>query len=267
MIETIDIGVGSLAFERSGSGDPLLLIPGFASGMWSWHRLTGLLAERFEVIAFDPRGVARSRIAPCAEVTIDLIAEDVVSLLGSLGIESAHVLGISFGGFVAQELALGYPERVNRLVLASTSFGGTGHVTPSSDVLAAFAPSEVSDPEERRRQFLTMAFSPEFVENEQDVVSEFCEQRLENVVPDEVYRQQLASALAFDTSERVGKILARTLVLSGDRDTVVPVENSRNLARAMQFAELRIVPGGSHMLFVERPDIFNEAVTEFLLAR
>ena len=98
-----------------------------------------------------------------AEVSIENIADDVAELLDKLEFEAAHILGISFGGFVAQEFALKYPRMVKKLVLASTSFGGPNHVAPSIEVLAAFASTEGLNSSARIRQYLTMAFSPNFV--------------------------------------------------------------------------------------------------------
>src|SRR3982751_2786658 len=89
-----------LCYETRGAGEALLLIPGFASGAWSWEWQTEELSRNFQVITFDPRGVSRSKIIEGAAVSIDSIADDVAKLLGELGIDAAHILGISFGGFV-----------------------------------------------------------------------------------------------------------------------------------------------------------------------
>lgn len=129
-------------YDIHGSGDALVLIPGFASGAWSWSWQIDEFATKFRVITFDPRGISRSPIGEGESVSIPSIADDIVALLEKLEIEKAHILGISFGGFVALDFALRFPERVKRLVLASTSFGGPRHVAPSMDVLAAFASTD-----------------------------------------------------------------------------------------------------------------------------
>src|SRR5205814_6419365 len=122
-----------------------------------------------------------------------------------LEIGRAHVLGISFGGFVAQDFALRHPGKVNKLVLACTSFGGKGHVLPSMDILAAFASTKGLNSGERIRQYLSVAFTPAFVADSPKAVDEFCRLREENVVPEPVYLDQLASATSFDTSARVAE--------------------------------------------------------------
>lgn len=254
----------TITYDVRGSGEPLVLIPGFASGAWSWHWQLDELGKVFKVITFDPRGIAVSGLDAGGEVSIEKIADDVVALIDELEIESAHVLGISFGGFVAQELALRYPERVAKLVLASTSFGGPNHVMPSMEVLASFASTEGLNSAERIRKYLTTAFSPDFVQAHAETVERFCTLREENVVPEEVYQLQLASAMGFNAEDRVGSIEAETLVLTGDSDTVVPPANSGNLARAIPNSALSLIAGGGHMAFVEKAAEFNSRVVNFL---
>jgi pimeloyl-ACP methyl ester carboxylesterase len=250
-----------------GSGDALVLIPGFASGAWSWSWQIDEFTKTFRVITFDPRGISRSSIGDGESVTIPSIAADIVSLLDKLEIEKAHILGISFGGFVALDLALRFPERVNRLVLASTSFGGPHHVAPSMEVLAAFASTDGLNTADRIRKYLTVAFAPEFVETHSEIVDRFCNLRETNHVPREIYMQQLQSALSFDVEDRVSQIKAETLVITGDNDVVVPTENSRNLAAAIPHSTLKLIKGSGHMAFVERAPEFNRIVLDFLRSK
>lgn len=251
-------------YDTQGSGEALILLPGFASGAWSWAWQIDEFAKTFKVITFDPRGISRSTISEDLTVSISSIADDVVELLDRLKIERAHVLGISFGGFVALDLALRFPERVNGLILASTSFGGPNHVAPSMEVLSAFASTDGLNSADRIKKYLTVAFSPEFVETSGETVNRFCEMREENSVPREVYMQQLQSALAFNVEDRVSQISAETLIITGDDDVVVPTQNSRNLAAAIPNAQLDVIEGSGHMAFVEKASAFNRAVIDFL---
>jgi pimeloyl-ACP methyl ester carboxylesterase len=253
-------------YESRGAGEPLVLIPGFAAGAWTWFEQTEELSKTFRVITFDPRGVSRSAADGNSTATISLqtIAADVAGLLDFLKIERAHVLGVSFGGFVAQEFALRFPERLKKLVLACTSFGGKNHVAADLEVLAAFVAADDLNKQERVRRFMIPAFTPEFAAARSDIIEKVCRLRAENIVPEKVYSQQMASAVAFDAERRVSAIRAETLVLTGDRDVVVPPQNSENLAKAIPNATLKIIENGSHMFFIENAKEFNQVVIEFL---
>lgn len=252
-----------LFYETSGTGAPLVLIPGFASGAWNWFCQTQTLAKHFRVLTFDPRGVANSKAADETNISIQTIADDVASLLDNLEIERASVLGASFGGFVAQEFALKYPERLDKLILACTSFGGKNHVAPASEVLQAFATTENLNSPERIRKFMIPAFTSEFVKHHFDQVEKVCRLREQNVVPETVYLAQLQSATGFDAEARVSNIEAQTLVLTGAKDLVVPPLNSDNLWRAIPNAKLKIIKGGGHLFFIEKAEEFNQTVIDF----
>ena len=112
-----------IAWERHGSGQPLLLIHGLGYARWGWEPVVEPLARSFDVILFDNRGIGESD-APPGPYTAAGLAADAAQVLDEAGVERAHVLGTSLGGMVAQELALAAPERVDRLVLACTTPGG-----------------------------------------------------------------------------------------------------------------------------------------------
>lgn len=220
-----------LYYESEGDGEPLILIPGFASGRSLWQKQVGPLARHFRVISFDPRGVAQSD-KPEGEQTIGLLADDVAELLQFLGIAGAHVVGVSFGGFVAQEFALRHSGMVRKLVLCCTSFGGPNHVVP-----------------------------------EPQIMSEIMQPRAAGEVSEEMYGVQLRAAVGFNAEDRLAAIGAPTLIVSGDADVIVPVQNSYNLARKIPNAELQLVSGGSHMVFMEQAEEFNQVLTEWLLRK
>jgi pimeloyl-ACP methyl ester carboxylesterase len=253
-----------LYYDVHGDGEPLILIPGLAAGRWIWFKQIQQLSEQFRVITFDPRGVGLSPLNS-DHLTIPMLADDVAELLRVLGIERAHVLGASFGGFVAQEFALAHPEMTSTLVLACTSFGGPGHVPPALETLTALASMEGFNTEERVRRNLLPAFAPDFAREYPEEIEQVVRLRLASSVAEEGYRAQLTAAVGFNAEPKLGTIKAPTLVLSGDSDAIVPVQNSRNLASKIPRAELRIVEGGSHLFFIEHPEEFNRIVVEFLV--
>ena len=259
----IQVGDVELYYEAHGEGEPLILIPGFGTGLWLWLKQTEAFAQRFRTIVFDPRGVGRSGGAG-TNATIAACADDVAALLSALGLESAHVLGASFGGFVAQEFALAHAQLLGKLVLCCTSFGGARHLLPSASTLQAMASVEGLNTEERTRRNLRPAFAAKFLAERPEAVEEFIAMRLRHPVGELTHFAQLQSAATFDAGARIARIEAPTLVITGDEDAIVPPGNSRNLAASIPRAHLSIIEGAGHMVFIERSDEFNRAVIEFL---
>jgi len=262
MVATSNIDI-DLHHEERGNGAPLVLIPGLAAGGWIWFKQIEALSEYFRVITFDPRGIGTTP-SNSEQLTIPLLANDVAALLRKLGIERAHVLGASFGGFVAQEFAATHPEMTRSLVLSCTSFGGPNHVPASMDTIAAIASTNGFNTEERIRRILLPAFSPDFVREHPEEIEYTMKLRLSTFVSEETYRSQVAAAVNFNAEPKLETITAATLIVSGDSDAVVPLQNSRNLASKISGAELAIIEGGSHLFFIERPKEFNGIVIEFL---
>ncbi len=257
----------NLQYETHGTGEPLILIPGFASGAWNWFRQIDELAKDFRVITFDPRGIGQSEIKDLPDLTnlsMKIFVEDVAQILDELKIERANVLGASFGGFVAQEFALEFPARVNKLILACTSAGGAGHVKPDIEILRAFTPDPNLTVGERIRKFIRPAFTDEYNAANADEVEKVCQMREASEVADAVYFAQLQTAFLFDASERLGNIENETLVITGDKDSVVPMDNSINLSNKLPHATLKIIENGSHLFFVENAEEFNRAIKNFL---
>lgn len=257
----------ALYFEVHGSGSetPLILVEGLGAATWLWERQVGAFAEALPVVVYDNRGVGRSD-APEGPYSIAQMADDLAAVLDELGIDRAHVLGASMGGFIAQEFALRYPDRVDRLVLVSTSAGGATHVPMAPEVLAQMmAPPTTNDPRALVASRLPLAFTEAFLADPA-TVAHLVDQRLERPQPPHAYQAQLMAGATFDAADRVHRITAPTLVAAADGDLVVPVENARRLVAALPCAELRIYPGLGHQFFVEAPEAFNRDVLAFLLA-
>jgi pimeloyl-ACP methyl ester carboxylesterase len=263
-VPSVSVNGLQLYYQIEGDGEPLVLIPGFAAGRWIWFKQTAALSRHFRVIIFDPRGVSASE-KPQGPQSISLLADDIAHLLQTIGVESAHIVGASFGGFVAQEFALKYPAMTRKLVLCCTSFGGPNHILPGPETLQAFASTKALNSEERMRANLLLAFTPEYVRTQVTEVDQIVHLWTTNEVPEHIYLSQLQAAVSFNSESRLEEIGAPTLVLTGDTDVIVPVQNSRNLAARIPGAKLHIVEGGSHTFFIERAEEFNEIVKNFLL--
>ena len=255
-----------LFYETHGAGEPLILIAGFASGAWNWFRQIENLSKDFRVITFDPRGIGQSKAGEndLQNLSMKNYIADVLEILDALEIEKAHVLGASFGGFVAQEFALAFPERVGKLILACTSAGGKHHVKPAIEILRSFAPDASLPIGEKIRRFIRPAFTAEFNRERAAEVEEVCQLREQNEVAEAVYRGQLQAAFIFDAADKISAIKNETLVITGDKDSVVPMKNSLNLAKEIPNATLKIIENGGHLFFIEKDDEFNHTVKEFL---
>jgi 3-oxoadipate enol-lactonase len=252
-------GTVRLAYEVRGSGPPLLLVQGLGYGRWGWEPLVDPLAEDFRIAFYDNRGIGDSDIPPGPYTTAEL-AEDAVAVLDTAGMERADVLGTSLGGMVAQELAIAFPERVGRLVLACTTPGGPrSHPMPQQTVdLMLTAPTLA--PETAMRRFVENALSPSAPD---ELVERIVALRLANPFDPAGWQAQAAAGAAFDAFDRLGEIRAPTLVVTGEEDVVVDPRNSELLAAGIPDARLERVAGG-HLFFWEDPHELVSLVKEFL---
>jgi len=252
----------NLYYELTGLGSPVTLISGVGYGGWVWYKQVPVLSEMFMVLTFDNRGVGRSD-KPEEPYNVQLFAADTVGLWDALGIEKTHLVGTSLGGMIAQQIALDHPERVDRLVLASTTHGGLNITMPKPEVIQ-FMTERTGTPEERFQKGFEFTFSPGFLETGRGDL-EYIQQKLHDPrQPDEAYQRQIMSPLGFNAEPRLDEITHPTLVISGEEDQAVPVENSRRLAEKLPNAELVVIPNAGHLCFIEAADAFNSALMGFL---
>jgi len=252
-----------IAWERRGSGDPLVLIHGLGYARWGWEPVVGGLAERFELILFDNRGIGASDIPPGPYTTAEM-AEDVVGVMDEAGLERAHVLGTSLGGMVAQELALSHPERIERLVLACTTPGGAGAFPLPEGTLRLIAEAPSLEPAVALRRFVENALAPTTVAKRPELVERILAHRLAAPPDPAGWAAQAAAGTTFDRFADVGRIDAPTLVQHGADDRVVDVRNADLLADRIQDARVELFEGAGHLYFWEQPGRFVASVTAFL---
>ena len=250
-------------YEERGSGFPLLLINGLGSDHHEWIHQFPAFEACFRGIVFDNRGTGRTDVPPGPYTTAQM-ADDAASLLRALGIPRTHVLGVSLGGMIAQEVALRHPDLVDGLVLGCTGPGGELSLRPSPEAMAAFALAKGEDPEAEVRRMLPFLYTDACIRERPGEIEEFVRRRLDHPTPPEGYQAQLVAAVTHDASSRLGKIRARTLVITGDADRLVNWENSLRLAGRIPGAILVVLPGAPHRLFAETAAAFNREVLRFL---
>lgn len=258
------VGDVSLYYEVHGSGQPLLLIEGIGYASWMWFKQVPMLSRQFQVILFDNRGVGQSDM-PAGAYTTAMMADDAAGLLEALGIEQAHVMGISMGGMIAQELVLRHPQKVDGLILGCTTPGGPVAPPPTAEYMAYLTESaKMATLEEKYRAgFELGAAAGYYQENPQDLEA-MLGPRLANPQPAAAFFSQAAAVQSHNTWDRLGEIQAPTLIAHGDADRVVPVQNADLLAERITDSQKVIFPGAGHAFWVERAVAFNRTVMDFL---
>jgi 3-oxoadipate enol-lactonase len=251
-----------LSYERAGSGPPLLLIMGMSGTFDHWGApFIDDLRRDFDTIVYDHRGVgASTRLNGDGRLTITQMAEDAAGLLDALELDSAHVLGFSMGGMVAQELALAHPERIRTLALCGTCCGGEGSVWMPAETLHKLAEGSSSGDRERAvRASWEVNFSASFAADEQ-AYARFLAIGRRRAVARQVIMAQLRAGALHDTSTRLPRLQLPVLVVHGELDAMLPVQNGCMIAELIPGSRLEILDGVGHMFFWELPQRSAELV-------
>jgi pimeloyl-ACP methyl ester carboxylesterase len=247
-----------IAWEERGDGAPLLLIQGLGYGRWSWDPIVPALAERYRVLWFDNRGIGDSD-KPEGPYTAQLMAADALQVLAEAGVDRAHILGASLGGMIAQEIAAGTPDRVDKLILCCTTPGGAATVPMPAVTVQLFAEAATLAPEVALRRFVENALA---ADASAELIQELFERRTANPPDPLGWQAQAAAGLGFSGVD--GAITAPTLLVTGTEDNVVDPRNSDVLAERIPGAEVQRVENTGHLFFWEQPDAFVRIISEFL---
>lgn len=244
----------------------MVLIMGLRRNSEWWYRQIPTLSKHFKVLVFDNRGAGRTD-KPKMDYSIRLFADDTAGLMETLSIRKANVLGVSMGGYIAQELTLNYPDGVKRLVLGCTGPGGEKAVLATPERLKKFTANEGLTPEEILRKDMDIYFSDEYIEKNHEKMEEFIEISLRHYQPPDAFERQFAACLKHDTVNRLSRVGVPTLILSGDDDPLVPPENSRILNALIPHSELIFFPGKRHCFFIEEADRLNQMMIGFFQSK
>lgn len=260
---TARIGDITLHYHTQGQGEPLLLIMGYRGSGFMWGKeLVALLARHFQVITFDNRGTGLSD-KPDTLYTIPMMADDAAGLLRHLGLQRAHVFGVSMGGMIAQELALRHPQMVRRLILGCTSCGGPQAFLAPMEVLTQLIPSPDLPREEAIQRQWAVMLSKRFVETQQHTVALLTQQALLHPAPPHTSRRHLMAVQRFNTYGRLGLITATTLIITGADDLIIPPANSLLLAARIPSTHLSMLDGTGHGFFWEAPAEVTDLLCQF----
>jgi poly(3-hydroxyalkanoate) depolymerase len=260
---TAQVRVGGLVVRVStqdGDGVPLLLITGIGAHVGMWEPFAQEIPGH-RIVAFDAPGTGGSQL-PWVPMRIPALASHVLALLDVLGLDRVDVLGYSWGGGLAQVLARRAPQRVRRLVLCATSVGLGGiPPTPLAALLLA-TPARYYHPALFR---LTMpAIAGGRTAREPDLLKAQAGARLAHAPSLLGYAYQLFAAASFSSLPWVHQLRQPTLIVSGDKDPVVPLANARQLARLIPDARLHVVAGGGHLFLLDQPGDGAPPIRDFL---
>lgn len=232
-VKVNDIGI---YYEIYGEGEPLILIGGLGSDITAWSAVSKIF-RKYKVVMFDNRGAGRTD-KPNAPYSIEMMADDTLGLMDVLGIKSAHILGVSMGGCIAQTIAAKYPERVNSLIL-NVSYPKSPH-KDDSQVAVIF------------EQLRTQVKQPGFLDN------------LSKYPPTiNSFIRQFDAILEFDGTKQLNKIKAPTIIVNGKNDISNPIKNGEELESGIKGSKLILVDADHFVLFTN-PELVTNPILEFL---
>jgi pimeloyl-ACP methyl ester carboxylesterase len=249
-------------YEVHGEGEPLVMVMGLGADTLAWIPQVPALSQRYRTIVFDNRDVGRSDYVDEPYEVADM-ADDALALCDELQLESFHLLGVSMGGAIAQHMALAQVERLRSLTLC-VSWAGTGRYgAERGRVLGATA--ERMPIEQHVEMLLLLTMSEAFYENREaaDYLRGVMLRNPNRQSPAAFARQAQASG-RHDVRERIGTLSAPAHVIGAERDVLVPVWKSRELAELIPGAKLTVIDGAAHGVNLERAEEFNRAVLDFL---
>jgi pimeloyl-ACP methyl ester carboxylesterase len=252
----------SVAYRYAGDGPPLVLLHGFLCDSRCWRRQLADLSDRFRVVAWDAPGAGSSSDPP-DPFTITNWAQCLAGFLDVVGIERAQILGLSWGGILAQEFYRLYPARVLALILSDTYAGWKGSLPESAcreRLERCFLESSLPPEDFASRwvpEFFTEGASHDLKEEMYAVVSDFHPPG---------FRQMAKTSADTDTTDLLPNIVVPTLVLWGDDDQRSPINIAEQLRDAVPNAELAVIANAGHVSNMEQPEEFNARVRRFCMS-
>ncbi len=247
----ITVGDIDINYKIQGQGEPLLMIIGLSFGLLDWGiKLPELLSQHYKVILFDNRDAGEASHSPYP-YTLAQMASDAAGLLDAIGEPKAHMFGVSMGGMIAQHFALNHADKLNKLILGCTMAGGS--CSQAGDIGSFFS-----------GDLLKLLFTPDFIQHNQADLKLFLRATRPYHSTGGALMRQLSAMSGHDTCNALGKIVAPTLVLTGDSDRVIPPENSDFLAQNIPKAQHEVIKNAAHAFSFSHPTSTAAAIINFL---
>ncbi len=247
-ITVSDIGIN---YEIQGSGEPLLMVMGLSFSLLDWgNKFIELLAKNYQLILFDNRDAGLTSPSPRLYSIVDM-ADDAAGLLEALKIPKTHVFGVSMGGAIAQQFALKYPDKLEKLILGCTMAGGK--CSQMGDIGGVM-----------NGNLLDLLFTPTFIQTHRQELEEFIAETTPLHSKGETLQRQLQAFATHDTCDILVDIQATTLIITGDKDIAIPRSNSDVLAAKIPNVKLEIITDAAHGFSFSHPDITADLIHLFL---
>ncbi len=256
---TVDIDGIEIAYDRVGSGPPLLLLTGLGGVGRAWGSQIERFAGDFTVIVPDHRGTGSSS-KPRSGYAIEALAGDMAGLMRSVGLGPTSVVGSSTGGAIAQVMALDHPDTVASMVLVSSWAGPDPYFLKQFEVRKSILKAQGVDAYTRASSLFL--FAPSFAATNPDVVEAWIERATAHPGDPDIMAKRIDMILAHDQRDRLGAVDIPTRVIVGSEDVCTPPFAARELAALIPDARLDLLPGG-HLIYLERPDEFHRSVSSF----
>jgi pimeloyl-ACP methyl ester carboxylesterase len=252
-----------LVYHLRGSGSPLVMIHGAQGDQTMFNDLAAGFANSFRVLTFDQRGSGLSE-KPHTPYSIALLADDTAALMDHVGFSMAHVIAVSMGGTVAQELVLRHPAKVRSLILGCTTPGGSKAIRIGGTAFTAAYSTKDMSAEERGRALAEAAFTKVYIEQHPEIIPAMIEARKQRPIDPLALEQRMRAVFGHDAYDRLPQIKCPTLVITGKDDALVAWQNSQLLAERIPGARLVLLEPAGHCFWLEQPQRSHEAISQFL---
>src|SRR5215213_9538346 len=270
--EHVQVGDISIAYKRFGQGKPILFISGTSQTKDAWEPtlLLELAATNHTVIVFDNRGMGETTVGT-KPFSIEQFANDTAGLLDALNIEKVDVFGVSLGTFIAQELTLNYPQKVERLILHAGYCRGNEAIYASGQALETImtlnSPQVLQNmtAEQQAMILAQIMFPPQWLEEHPEILNSVIQLApVRSATPEIIQQQGFASGTWKGSCDRLANITQPTLLIVGDQDLLIPAANSIMMAQRIPNSQLVIIEGTGHGAMLQVPNEFTAYIQSFL---
>ena len=280
--EFVEVNGIKLCYDVHGNRDPVILLHGYSDRKEHWRAQVGDLSKYFKVIRLDNRGAGKSD-RPDGEYSMEVYASDVAGLIENLGLGRAHIIGHSMGGMIAQNFAILYPNKVNKLILLNTFPGLKPPGQPIEDLISMQRESAIAgqetilkDPNNAFIDGTKSSYSRKFwklmKENPQQKfhgiwsVEDLIDEKI-NYGPTAIDLSNQSHAIStHNTYERLHEIKNEVLIISAEKDKSCPVSMGEKIHELIPNSTFIVIEGAAHQDILERAPEINKSIIDFLLA-